>query len=105
MNFGHVAHDYTRCRQLDRVPPPATLPFLDLSEHWAKMTRAATATEPLPGRAARQENWLRRAFRGLFTFPAAILAILGAKAFSTGRVRIAVAEFFWQLRNAQSRIA
>src|SRR5207245_10037547 len=89
MNFGHVTHDYTRCRQLDRVPPPATLPFLDLCEHRAKMTSAATATEPVPGRAAGQENWLRTAFRGLFTFPAAILAILVGKAFCTCRDRLA----------------
>jgi len=105
MNFGHVAHDYTRCRQLDRVPPPATLPFLDLSEHWAKMTRAATATEPVPGRDAGQENWLRRAFRGLFTFPAAILAILVAKAFWTCRDRIADTDLWWHLRNAQYMLA
>ncbi len=105
MNFGHVAHDYPPCRRLDRVSPPATLPFLDLSEHRAKMTSAATATEPVSGRAAGQENWLRSAFRGLFTFPAAILAILVAKAFWTCRDRIADTDLWWHLRNAHYILA
>src|SRR5262249_42696821 len=60
-------------------------------------TAEAKVAEPAP----RALGPIRRIANSLFTFPAAIAAILVAKAYFTCRDNIADTDLWWHLRNAQ----
>jgi len=60
-----------------------------------------TATVPAIAKA----HWASRLYNHLFSFPAAILAILVGKAFWTCRERIVDTDIWWHLRNAQYLVA